>query len=125
MFCRFFASEGVEISDQDVQLLLVEFVAEWGHQAASVEDCGGDSVVVGGCSAGQIRLFVEALETGAVEAVFGIGVVAARAVGLVDLIAAGLLRSEFRQGFGRGQGGSAAENGQDRSQREVCRKQFE
>jgi hypothetical protein len=82
--------------------LVVKFVAEGGHHIASVQDGGGDAIVVGGCSAGEIGLFVEALEAGAVKAFFGVGVVATGAVVLEDVVAGGFLGGELSEGFGWG-----------------------
>lgn len=111
----------MEVGEQVVKLLIVEGVSESGHHVASAEDDGGDAVVVGGCAAGEIFLFVESLQAGSVERAVGIGVVAAGAVRGVDLVSGGFLRSEFAEGLGGRQRRAAA--GEERSQ-ECTENQF-
>jgi hypothetical protein len=82
-----------------------------------VEDGGGDAVVVGGGTAGEVGLFEDAAEGGAVERLRGAIVVALGAVGFEDAVAADLLGVEFREWCG-GWGGVAAGEACDESDAE-------
>jgi hypothetical protein len=72
-----------------------------------VEDGGGDAVVVGGGAGVKVGLFEDAGEARAVEAVVGAVVVALRAVGDEDTMAAELLGVELGDGRGWGDGVAA------------------
>jgi len=80
-----------------------------GHEVAAVEDGGDDAVVVGGGAGVEVRLFEDAGEAGAVEAVVGAVVVALRAVGEEDAVAAELLGVELGDGGGWGDAVAAGE----------------
>ena len=86
-----------------------------------MEDGGGDAVVVGGRSAGERGLLIEAEKGRAVERVVAAVVVALGAAGLVDGVSAGLLRVELIERDGRGvamasgECGGAEESGEPES----------
>jgi hypothetical protein len=85
-------------------------VGRGGHYAAAVEDGSSDTVVVGGSAAGQVRLFVEADERGAMPWAGLAVVVALRTVGLEILVAQSLLGCEFRERCGWGNALAASES---------------
>src|ERR1700739_5174981 len=49
----------VQVSEQVLELLLVDLVAEGRHQVVPAQDDSGDTVVIRGRAAGQVLLLVE------------------------------------------------------------------
>jgi hypothetical protein len=59
-------SEGVEVGEEVLQIGGVG-IGRCRHQIVAVEDGRGDAVVVSGSAAGQVGLFVEAEQGGAMQ----------------------------------------------------------
>jgi hypothetical protein len=107
--------QGVEVGEKVLEVGGIG-VREGGHEVMAVEDGGCDAGVIGGSSAGQVRLFVDTEQRWALyrstRPRTGIAVVMAqRAAGLEILIAESLLRGELIDGCGRGSGAAAEEKG--------------
>ena len=89
----------MQVGEQILKLLIGEGVAKCGHQVTSTENDCSDALVVCGCSARQVFLFVESLKPGPVERAVGVGVVAPGAARDVDLVSGSFLRGELAKGF--------------------------
>ncbi len=100
-----------------VDLGVRERVAEGWHLGAAAHDDCRDAVVIGWHSAGQVLFFVNIVQAGAVQAMAGIGLVAAGAIGIKDMAADGLGGSESKFGIGLPGFGVAAGQGKQREQR--------
>jgi hypothetical protein len=113
----------MQIGEQVLKLLLVQFIVKGGHHGASVLDDVRDAFVIGRCAAGQKFLRIQVLESGAFQAVLAVGIVAAGAGALEDLIAVCFLRCELGDGLGRRQGWAASgDSRENESQKGESRK---
>src|ERR1700729_3329614 len=88
--------QGVEVGEKVFEVGGIG-VRRGGHEVVAVEDGSGDTIIVGGSAAGQVRLFVEAEKRRAVQRAGLAIVVALRAVGLEVLVAERLLGCELRK----------------------------
>jgi hypothetical protein len=89
----------MQIGQEIAHLLVVENIAKTRHHVATLGGGGANTIVIRGRSAGKIRLLIQTLKPWAMKRVFTVGVVALRALLLIDGIPAHLRGSEFAQGL--------------------------
>ncbi len=106
--------ERLKVGKQGIDLRTGESVAEGGHLGAATHNHFRDAIVIGRHAARQVLLFVEVVETGAVQSAAGIRLMAAGAIGIKNVASDGLVGSEAKLGVGLSGLGLAAKRCQQR-----------
>ena len=80
----------MQIGEQIIHLLIIQNIGVGRHHVATFQDGGPNAIVIGGRTAGKVRLLEHSLEAGTMQCLFAIGIVALRALLLVNGVAAHL-----------------------------------